>query len=98
MGWLPRGFEHPVRVAVPGGYHLRPINADDVDLDYPAVMGSRPRLWAMFGAPWGWPNATMTYEQDRDDLARHAAEITHDRRPQGPHCRARSPARRRHPG
>jgi hypothetical protein len=40
MGWLPRGFEHPVLVAVPGGYHLRPINADDVDLDYPAVMGS----------------------------------------------------------
>ncbi len=76
MGWLPRGFEHPVRVAVPGGYHLRPINADDVDLDYPAVMGSRPRLWAMFGAAWGWPTATMTYEQDRDDLARHAAEIT----------------------
>ena len=76
MGWLPRGFEHPVRVAVPGGYHLRPINADDVDLDYPAVMGSRTRLWAMFGAAWGWPTATMTYEQDRDDLARHAAEIT----------------------
>ncbi|MGP0026634.1 MAG: GNAT family N-acetyltransferase, partial [Streptosporangiaceae bacterium] len=62
MGWLPQGFEHPVRVAVPGGYHLRPINADDVDLDYPAVMGSRRRLWAMFGAPWGWPTATMTYE------------------------------------
>jgi hypothetical protein len=44
-------------------------------LDYPAVMGSRERLWTMFGEPWGWPPATMTIEQDREDLARHEAEI-----------------------
>ena len=24
---------------------------------------------------WGWPPATMTFEADRDDLARHEAEI-----------------------
>jgi len=26
-------------------------------------------------AMWGWPSPTMTHEQDREDLARHEAEI-----------------------
>jgi hypothetical protein len=44
-------------------------------MDYPAVMGSRERLWAKYGEAWGWPPETMTYEQDREDLARHEREI-----------------------
>ena len=75
MSWLPEGFEHPERVDLPTGHHLRPIRAADVEIDYPAVMGSRDRLWAKYGEAWGWPPATMTYEQDREDLARHEAEI-----------------------
>lgn len=75
MSWLPDDFEHPVRVELPTGHHLRPIRADDVDLDYPAVMDSRERLWSMYGEAWGWPPATMTVEQDREDLARHEREI-----------------------
>jgi hypothetical protein len=75
MGWLPAEFTHPVRVPVPGGYYLRPVSAADTDLDYPAVMGSQQRLWSIFGAAWGRPLATMTYQQDRRDLARHEAEI-----------------------
>jgi hypothetical protein len=75
MPWLPDGFETPRRVDLPTGHHLRPIRADDVDIDYPAVMGSRERLWGIYGALWGWPPATMTYEQDRDDLAHHEDEI-----------------------
>jgi hypothetical protein len=75
MGWLPVDFAHPLRIAVPGGYHLRPIAAADADLDYPAVMGSRERLWSIYGDAWGWPPATMTYQQDLKDLARHEAEI-----------------------
>src|SRR6185312_12210423 len=62
-------------VPVGDGYHLRPIKAADADLDYPAVMGSQPRLWSIFGPAWGWPPASMTYEQDVEDLARHEAEI-----------------------
>lgn len=38
-------------------------------------MGSQPRLFSIFGPAWGWPPATMTYEQDREDLARHEREI-----------------------
>ena len=75
MAWLPADFVHPVRIAVGDGYHLRPIKAADVDVDFPAVMGSRERLWSIFGPPWGWPPADMTYEQDEADLARHEAEI-----------------------
>jgi len=75
MSWLPADFVHPTRVELSTGHHLRPIRAADVDLDYPAVMGSRERLWSMFGVPWGWPPADMTAEDDRADLARHEAEI-----------------------
>jgi hypothetical protein len=75
MSWLPRAFVHPIRADLGTGHHLRPIRATDVDLDYPAVMDSRDRLWSIYGRAWGWPPATMTYEQDRDDLARHEAEI-----------------------
>ena len=47
----------------------------DVEIDYPAVMGSRERLWAKYGEAWGWPPATMSYEADCEDLARHGREI-----------------------
>ena len=75
MTWLPDGFEHPQRVELPTGHHLRPIRASDVDIDYPAVMGSQASLWARYGASWGWPPPTMTVEQDRAYLARHECEI-----------------------
>jgi hypothetical protein len=73
--WLPPDFEHPERVELPTGHHIRPMRENDVSIDYPAVMGSRDRLWTIFGAPWGWPPTTMTFEQDRADLARHEREI-----------------------
>jgi RimJ/RimL family protein N-acetyltransferase len=73
--WLPAGFRHPERVDLPTGHHLRPIRATDVDIDLPAVMGSRERLWSIYGDAWGWPPATMTREQDAEDLAHHEREI-----------------------
>ncbi|MFJ9180468.1 N-acetyltransferase [Streptomyces sp. NPDC102360] len=76
MSWLPRDFVHPTHVPVPGtGLHLRPIREADTAIDYPAVMGSRERLWEIFGPAWGWPAETMTYEADRVDLLRHEKEI-----------------------
>ena len=74
MSWLDPDFTPPARLDLETGEHLRPIRAADVDIDYPAVMGSRERLWARYGEVWGWPPATMTNEQDRTDLARHEAE------------------------
>jgi hypothetical protein len=75
MTWLPAGFTPPERVELPTGHHLRPIREADADIDYPAVTGSRERLWEKYGEAWGWPPATMTYEADKADLARHEAEI-----------------------
>lgn len=73
-GWLPSTFVHPNKVDFIEGFHLRPIRGSDVDLDLPAVMGSRERLWTLYGVAWGWPPSAMTYEQDREDLEHHFAE------------------------
>ena len=75
VAWLPDDFVHPDRVELSTGHHIRPIRASDVDIDYPAVMGARERLWAKYGESWGWPPVTMTFEHDRQDLARHEREI-----------------------
>ena len=76
MNWLPEDFEHPTRVPIgEAGHYLRPIHPDDTGLDMVAVMGSRERLWSIYGEAWGWPTTTMTAEADREDLARHAQEI-----------------------
>lgn len=72
--WLPPGWAHPLMARLPTGHHLRPITAADVGVDLPAVMGSQERLWSIYGAARGWPPATMTAEQDRDDLARQEDE------------------------
>lgn len=74
-GWLPPDFAHPLRVEWQGGVHLRPIRAADVDIDMAAVMNNQAMLWQMFGHAWGWPPATMTAEQDTEDLQRHADEM-----------------------
>jgi RimJ/RimL family protein N-acetyltransferase len=74
--WLPASFSAPRRLDLATGHHLRQIHPDDLDLDYPAVMGSQPRLWSLFGPVWAWPPADMTVEQDRVDLVRHADEMT----------------------
>jgi hypothetical protein len=73
--WLPDSFTPPGRVELSAGHHLRPIREADVEIDYPAVMGSRERLWRKYGEAWGWPPADMSLEDDRRDLARHEAEI-----------------------
>jgi DMSO/TMAO reductase YedYZ molybdopterin-dependent catalytic subunit len=74
MAWLSGDFVHPERMELPSGHHLRPIRAADVDIDYPAVMGSRVRLWEKYGEAWGWPPATAS-RTIREDLAPREREI-----------------------
>ncbi|WP_084104445.1 hypothetical protein [Demequina sp. NBRC 110056] len=77
--WLPADFDHPLHIPLSDGVHLRPISADDLAIDMPAVMGNQPMLWAKYGAAWGWPPADMSAEADRSDLERHAREmVTHE--------------------
>jgi hypothetical protein len=75
VAWLADGLEVPERLDLATGHHLRTLRAADVDIDYPAVMGSRESLWRRYGEAWRWPPQTMTLEQDRADLARHEAEV-----------------------
>ena len=55
VNWLQDGWMHPTEVELSTGHHFRPIRATDVDLDMLAVMGSRERLWSIYGTAWGWP-------------------------------------------
>jgi len=73
--FLPETFVPPARAELRTGHHLRPIRPSDIDLDYPAVMGSQPRLFEIFGKVWGWPPATLTRDEDLDELIRHADEM-----------------------
>lgn len=73
--WLPDDYVHPEHVELATGHHIRPIRESDTDIDYPAVMDSRERLWSIFGPMWGWPPADLTYEDDQQELARHEREI-----------------------
>jgi RimJ/RimL family protein N-acetyltransferase len=72
--WLPADWDHPRRVELSTGHHLRPIGPDDTEIDMVAVMSSQERLFAIYGTAWGWPPATMTAAQDREDLQHHADE------------------------
>jgi RimJ/RimL family protein N-acetyltransferase len=75
--WLPPNFVAPHRVDIDEStIHLRPIHPDDTEIDMIAVMGSRDRLWSIYGEAWGWPPVDMTAAADREDLARHAAEMS----------------------
>jgi hypothetical protein len=54
--WLDPAFvSRQQRVDVVSRHHLRPIREDDVEIDDPAVMGSRRRPWEMLGDAWTWP-------------------------------------------
>ena len=75
MPWIEPSFAYPTRLDLPSGHHLRPIRAADAEIDLPAVMGTRDRLFAQYGRAWGWPPESMSLEADREDLAHHEAEM-----------------------
>ncbi|NYD21384.1 N-acetyltransferase [Kineococcus aurantiacus] len=74
--WLPSWFTHPAHLELDSGFHLRPLRAVDVDLDLPAVLGSRLSLWARYGFAWGWPPADLDRDGDRRDLERQEQEMS----------------------
>ena len=74
MPWLPNDFIHPERVDLATGHHLRPFRESDVDIDNPAVMGSRTRLWSKYGDAWDGRRRTSPTRPSVDP-ARHEAEI-----------------------
>ena len=67
-------FAVPARLEAPR-FTLRMLSIHDLVKDYDAVMSSREQLWARFAAPWGWPRADLSLEQDLIDLAWHQKEF-----------------------
>jgi hypothetical protein len=63
---IPEGIAHP-------RFRLRLINVNDLVRDYAAVMSSAPRLRERFPY-WGWPEDSMTMEEDLVDLGWHQKE------------------------
>ncbi len=74
MPFLPSDFEIPAAPATPE-FKLTPLRVDHLVLDYEAVMSSRERLRALFGAGGEWPSADMTMMQDLVDLGWHQKEF-----------------------
>ncbi len=72
--WLPAAWCRPQWVPLDAGHHLRPLAAADIDLQMAAVIGSRERIWADFGAAWGWPAPDLTRERELVNLTRTEAE------------------------
>ena len=75
MSWVDPAFDHPDRLDLSSGHHLRPIRAADAEIDLRAVMSARDRLWKQYGEAWGWPPESMSVEVDREDLAHHEEEM-----------------------
>ncbi|BDU77764.1 isochorismatase family protein [Mesoterricola sediminis] len=74
MPFLPATFQVPPEARHPR-FRLRPLAEADAERDLAAVLGSRDRLWARFGAAWGWPPADLSLARNRLDLAWHAKEF-----------------------
>ena len=77
--WLPPEWQHPRRVELPTGHHIRPVRSSDVDLHMRAVLESQERLWSIYGLDWNWPPRNLTVEQDREELARCEADTDQHR-------------------
>jgi hypothetical protein len=74
LRFVSADFAVPARVETPR-FTLRMLSITDVVKDFDAVMSSREHLWARFAAPWGWPRADLSLEQDLIDLGWHQKEF-----------------------
>jgi CubicO group peptidase (beta-lactamase class C family) len=67
---LPADFQHPTRVDLPTGHHLRPVTAADTDLHLRAVTESAAPLRSVDGQHGQARTATVTAQQHREELRR----------------------------
>ncbi|MDO6776988.1 hypothetical protein Q4591_16720 [Shewanella sp. 3_MG-2023] len=56
-------------------FHLTMLEDALARIDYEAVMSSQKRLQGTFGLDSGWPKATMTLQQNTEDLKNHKLEF-----------------------
>ena len=79
--WLTAPHVAPKLLETPR-LRLRPLLITDAVRDYDAVMTSRKELWDIFGPGSGWPEESLSLEQDMVDLGWHQVRA-HAARQQG---------------
>ena len=72
--WLAAPHVAPRLLETPR-LRLRPLLITDAVRDYDAVMTSRKELWDHFGPGSGWPEESLSLEQDIVDLGWHQASL-----------------------
>lgn len=77
--WLPRQWAVPVRARIRTGQHLRPLRVSDLDRGMAAVLGSRERLWSIYGSSCAWPAEELTVEDALAQLRRVEADADEGR-------------------
>jgi tetratricopeptide (TPR) repeat protein len=71
--FVPDDFEIP-DLLLTRHLRIRPLHAEDVDLDYRAVMSSVDHLKDVFGPGSNWPTEELTREDDLRALKKHEKE------------------------
>ena len=71
---FPDHFQLPL-VLETDHFRLRRLRVEDAEQDYEALMSGREHLHSVFGPQTDWPAATMTVEQNREDLLWHQNEF-----------------------
>jgi hypothetical protein len=71
---VPKDFAVPDGLDC-GSYKLRMLSADDVDMDFEAVVASTARLRGLFGPDTTWPEG-VTRRENLVDLGWHEREFT----------------------
>ncbi|MDD5290492.1 MAG: GNAT family N-acetyltransferase [Patescibacteria group bacterium] len=72
--FIPNNFKLP-KILKTEKFILRMLTADDVAKDYEAVMASLKRLKGVFGPENPWPEESLTFKQDLEDLKWHEKEF-----------------------
>ena len=72
--FVPEDFSVPLLLET-DAFHLRPLKASDVELDYQAVMSSLDHLKGVFGPGSRWPSKNLTKEEDLKALQWHEKEF-----------------------
>ena len=73
--FVPAHFSAPESAALGGLFLLQGLGPQHADADFAAVRGSADHIRHVFGPDNGWPDASLSFEENLADLQRHAQEF-----------------------
>lgn len=75
---FPQSFHAPSDADL-GMFSVRLLGPDDAQADYRAVTSSASRIRGVFGPSNDWPAASLTFEENANDLERHLTDSRSNR-------------------